>query len=135
MKIILALLFGVFSALCGEILVITHPDNPVDSLAQEEVSHLFLGKNPHFPDGSKAVPLEWSNQKNKAKFYQQLSGKTLSQLRAYWAAFLFTGKGRPPKQVAYIDEIMKSIMTNKHAVTYLDATLVNDHVKILYRLR
>lgn len=134
-RAVLSLTFFFVFALKGEIVVVGHPELPIKTLKNSDIPHLFLGKNPRFPDGSRAIPIEYSKSGQKAYFYQKVLGKTLSQLKAYWASLMFTGKGRPPKQLSNVNAVLGYIAANPDAVSYLKSDEIDNRVKILYRIK
>jgi hypothetical protein len=60
-----------------------------------------------------------------------MTGKSPEQLRAYWAKVLFTGRGQPPPIASSSAELKKLLLTNPLAIGYLDATQVDDSVRVL----
>ena len=50
-------------------------------------------------DGNRVQPMELSDLGYKAIFYREISGKTLPQINSYWTTLIFTGKGKPPKNI------------------------------------
>ncbi|WP_185233363.1 phosphate ABC transporter substrate-binding protein [Teredinibacter franksiae] len=112
--------------------VIIHPSN-ASALDKDTVKKIFLGKTKSFPSGGTAVPI---NQKDgdatRAGFDQNVLGKSSSQIKAYWSKLVFTGKGTPPKEVENDAEIKALVANNPNIIGYIDATQVDDSVKVVF---
>ena len=64
-------------------------------------SGFFLGKQTTFPSGAKAQPVDLpKSSPAREQFYTKVTGKTAAQVKAAWPKIVFTGKERPPKEVA-----------------------------------
>ena len=104
----------------------------VKELNADQVADIFLGKTSRFPDGTEAVPIDQSEESPaREKFYARFTGKSPSQLKAYWSKLIFTGRGQPPRQVASSTEAKKLVARNPNAIAYIDATLVDDTVRVV----
>lgn len=120
----------------AELIVIAHPDAPITSLSKEEVARIFLKKRRTFPNGDEIVPLSQPDFPEKDdEFFFRISEKKRIQLNAYWARLLFTGKGRPPLNGKNDQQILQSVAQNPKFVGYIDASSLNDSVKVIYRLK
>ncbi len=115
------------------VVVVTHVDSPLPGLSKPELRSLFLGKRQEvYGIAFKPVDLEqW--QGAKQAFYDQVVDKNASQLNAYWARKLFTGRSKPPHQVNDVRALYYYLRRNKQAVGYM---LLDDvdpkRVKIIY---
>lgn len=118
-------------ASADEIVVIANKANTV-ALTVEDVRNIFLGKTRSFPNGSPAIPIELKEGKGiRSKFNDKYLLKNDSQLRAYWAQLVFTGKATPPKQVASEEEIRLLVARNPNVIGYITADQADDSVRII----
>ncbi|WP_088329545.1 phosphate ABC transporter substrate-binding protein [Lacimicrobium sp. SS2-24] len=125
-----ALMFLSFSVF-AEIAVIVHPSN-TDTLSQEEIQRVFLAKTKTFPSGEQAVPIDFDDSVAvKNDFIGQVLNRNSSQIKAYWAKLVFTGKAQPPKTVASDDEMLKLIAANPNMIGYIDASKVSPDVRVV----
>lgn len=132
----ISLMFASKFTYAGDILVIVHPDNPVQQLSSSNVLDIYTGRLMAFPGGTTALPVDLSNEMPaKADFYQQLMGKSLSQMSSYWAKLLFTGRYSPPVVLDPPSEILTFVSENLYAVGYIDEAWLTDDVKVVYRLK
>jgi ABC-type phosphate transport system substrate-binding protein len=134
--ILIALLIGLFMPLHtqAEVVVIVNLSNS-DALDTAQIKKIFLGKLKRFPSGAQTVPItQKSSSDSRTEFDKKLLKKSASQLKAYWSKLLFTGKGQPPKEVLNDKEMIELVATNPNMIGYIDATMVNDTVKVIAKL-
>lgn len=105
--------------------------NAASSVAptQSEVANIFLGKDNSF----KAVD-QASWNPTKSKFYTAVTNKNESQLKSYWSAMVFTGKGQLLPSVADDVAVVARVSSQADAIGYVDKSTVNDKVKVLFVL-
>ncbi|MEZ5470939.1 MAG: phosphate ABC transporter substrate-binding protein [Marinicella sp.] len=115
------------------LVVVVAKDSGVEAISSQQVSNIFLSKTQSFPDGSKATPIELKEHALKEAFYASISGKSNSQLSAYWTTLVFTGKGKPPKGYKSSDKLIQNLVSMNGAITYLPADLVTNDMKVIYR--
>ena len=100
-----------------------------------DISRLFLGKLKQYNSGTKVEPI---NQKIgsdvRKEFESKVLKKSASQIKAYWSKRVFSGKGKPPKEVATDKDVLAIISTNTGAIGYVDASSVDDSVKVIKKL-
>lgn len=116
-----------------QMVIVVAKDAAIDELSEQHVSNIFLAKTESFPDGSKATPIELKNHPLKADFYAAISGKSSSQLSAYWTTLVFTGKGKPPKRYKNEAALIEKLLDLNGAITYLPQDLVTNDMKVIYR--
>lgn len=116
----------------ADVVPIVSPGNPVDSLAENELANIFLGKTSRFPNGENAVPLDQSESSSmRNEFYSEHTGKSAAQIKAHWSKMIFTGRGKPPRMFDSSDEIKQWVAQNPNAIGYIDRDQADDSVKIL----
>jgi len=131
------LLFGLAlgagaGARAQEVVAVVSSKSPVPALNSSQVADIFLGKVTRFPDGAQAVPIDQNEESAvRDKFYAQFTGKSPAQVKAHWAKIIFTGRGQPPRQVASSAEAKKAITENPYAIAYIDASQVDNTVRVL----
>lgn len=131
--ITLALLLGVStSVVSARTVVVVSVHNPIDKLTQSQVADIFLARSSTFPNGADAVPIDQSdNAPTRATFYQDISGKSAAQLKAYWSTLIFTGRGEPPREVSDAASVKKVLSESHAAVGYMDEAGVDATVKVV----
>lgn len=135
-RILFALtLFNVSAFTYAEVAVVVHPSSGIASLTEDDVSRIFLGKSKTFPNGAAAVPV---NQDEGApardKFNEAICKKNSSQYKAYWSQLVFTGKGTPPKDAGNDAAVKALVAANPNMVGYVDASVVDASLKVVYKI-
>ena len=117
------------TAAATEIVVVVNPKNPASRMFSDQASQFFLGKSNMF------VPLDQAEKSPiRAEFYQKLSGKDVSQVKAAWAKIIFTGKGVMPAELHSTAEVKKAIAADLNAIGYIEKSAVDDSVKVILTL-
>lgn len=129
------LTIGLASITWAEVAVIVHPSAGFDSLAEEDVARLFLGKSKSFPAGAQAIPINQDEGTTaRAKFNEAVCKKNSSQYKAYWSQLVFTGKGTPPKDAGDDAAVKALVAANPNMIGYIDAGAVDASVKVVYKI-
>ncbi|MFT5809183.1 MAG: ABC-type phosphate transport system substrate-binding protein [Moritella dasanensis] len=124
-----ALISGVAQA---GVVVIANPTGP-DALSKAQVSKLYLGKSKKLPNGAKARVIEQATGSDiRDEFHAGVTGKSDSQLQAYWSRLVFTGKGKPPKTIGSASLIKSQVASHANAIAYIDSSEVDDSVKVVF---
>jgi len=77
------LTFCLANATWAEVAVIVHPSAGFDSLTEDDISRLFLGKSKSFPGGAQAVPVNQNEgTATREKFNEGVCKKNASQYKA-----------------------------------------------------
>jgi ABC-type phosphate transport system substrate-binding protein len=124
--LLIAALFSGFAT--AEVAVIVHPSN-ADTISQNDVSDIFLGKTKSFPGGSSVVPIVL-NDATVDEFNTKLLGKSSSQLQSYWSKLVFTGKANPPKSVSSA-EMIELIKSNPNMIGFVDSANLTADLKVV----
>ncbi|MBK5968433.1 hypothetical protein CCR91_06515 [Thiorhodovibrio winogradskyi] len=115
--------------------MVVNSENPVTELTRDQVVDIYMGRRTRFPDGRPALPIDLGpDSPLRAAYYQELVGKTVAQVNAYWARLLFTGRATPPRVLPDIEAVLDVVNANQDALAYLDSQSLDDQVKIVYRL-
>jgi len=117
----------------GTMVVVVNAKNPVNKMSADEVSQLFMGQSEFFPGGSPATAVDLAeNSPQRTEFAAKVLGKTPPQLHAYWSKMVFTGKGKPLKEVPTSKEVIDFLVKNTNAIGYMEKSAVDSNVKIVY---
>lgn len=132
MKRLLLMLLMLFplSASAG-IVVVVSASSDIGALGEEEVANLFLARTKHLPNGDKAALYELSSSDLRLAFYNQIAGKNKRQINAYWASLIFTGKGKPPKELGDIAELESKLAEQPGAIAYVSDDMVSDTMRVV----
>jgi len=120
-------------AVKADVVAVVSAKNPITALDKNQLADIFLGKASRFPNGVQAMPIDQpEGLMVRDEFYGKVVGKTASQLKAYWAKIIFTGRGQPPPRVPNSIELKKRISNDPAAIGYLDRSLVDESVRVVF---
>jgi ABC-type phosphate transport system substrate-binding protein len=116
----------------ADVVAVVSAKSPITTLDKSQVAGIFLGKASRFPNGVQAVPIDQAEGSAvRDEFYGKVTGRTATQIKAYWAKIIFTGRGQPPPSVSNDIEMKKRISENPAAIGYIDRSLVDSSVKVV----
>jgi ABC-type phosphate transport system substrate-binding protein len=131
-KILLVVLLLIPVLSWAEIAVIVSASNGNDSLPNNEVKRIFLGKATQFPDGSDVVPMDLSKgDATRHQFYEKVARRTSERMENYWNGRVFSGKGMPPDSVESQETLLSVVASNPNMIGYVDASKVTNKVKVV----
>jgi len=111
--------------------VIVHPDN-ASTFNPSIIKKIFLGKQTKFTNGQIAIPMNAAESlPTYDAFNDKMVGKSRTQINAYWARLVFTGKGDLPKVLTSDSDIVSTVSVNQGAISYVDSSSVTDKVKVI----
>lgn len=125
-----------FNGLCSaQIAVVVSAKSPATNLNKEQTAALFLGKSTQLPGAGAPVLVDQSEASELRKnFYNKVTEKTPSQVKAIWARLVFSGKSSPPKELASTAEVKKLVSSNPDAVGYIEKSAVDSSLKVLLEI-
>jgi len=127
-----SLLLGATSVL-AESVVIVNPLND-SKLDKETIAKIYLGKTKYFSNGDKVLAISTKEKSaTKQSFNRVVLNKSSSQLNSYWSKIIFTGKGRPPKEYEFDEDVKQQVAGNGNTIGIIDAKSVDNSVKVVLR--
>jgi hypothetical protein len=135
------LLFALILALLAwtrveaDMVVVVNAKSGVERLSMDEVVNIYMGRYRQLPSGLPAVPVDQPDaMPEKARFYRLLVNKDLSEINAYWARLIFSGKTSPPRQARSAAEVVEWVAKQRGGIAYLDRAEVDSRMKIVIEL-
>lgn len=122
------LLFSFASfASAAELVVIGHPS--ASSLTESQVADAYLGKRDRgtLYDLPESSPLY-------AAFYEQATGRNVSQVKSTWARIVFSGQAQAPTQLPNSNAVREAVSEDPQAIGYIEKSTVDSSVKVLLEL-
>ena len=112
--------------------VIVNPSNPATQITRLKIGEIFLKKEKRWPDGQPAVPVEPSGKSPvRQRFDQEIFGKPVIAISAYWQQMIFGGKGVPPPEKPSDAEVVGFVRDTPGAVGYVWAGADASGVKVV----
>jgi ABC-type phosphate transport system substrate-binding protein len=125
-----SVLFLSFSSI-ADVAVVVNSTN-ADIIDDGDIARIFMGKMKAFPSGGSIEPINsLSDSAVRSEFEEKVLNKSSSQMKAYWSKLIFSGRGKPPTELASDAEVLKHISANAGAIGYVDAGSVDSSVKVL----
>jgi ABC-type phosphate transport system substrate-binding protein len=117
----------------ADVVAVVSAKSQITTLSMSQVADIFFGKASRFPNGVQAFPVDQAEGSAvRDEFYNKVVGRTAAQIKAYWSKIIFTGRGEPPPTVSNNIEMKKRISENPAAIGYIDRSLVDDSVRVIF---
>jgi ABC-type phosphate transport system substrate-binding protein len=112
--------------------VIVSKENKQGSMTTDDLTRIFLGKKTLWESGTRIVPAMPEEESPAGETF--LAGtlkKSVSQFRSYWKRLLFSGGGTVPKVFRSSDQILDFVARQPGAIAVVEASAVDDRVRVL----
>lgn len=120
----------------ADILVIVHVDSPLQQLAPQQVSDLYLGRQRSTASGERLQVIDLPrNSELRSRFFSSLNGMSLRSVNAYWARLQFSGDSQPPIPLPDSSAVLAVVRNNRLAIGYVDAGEATAGVRTVLTLR
>lgn len=115
------------------VVVVVSARNPVTAISRLHLADMYLGRTNRFPNGKSAEPIDQAPASPvRALFYQTYLGRTQAEIKAHWSRIIFTGRGRPPRDVPSDAEVRDLVAGSPHAIGYMQSRLVDATVRVVH---
>lgn len=123
-------------AMATDMVVIVSAKSPVAALRQDQVADIFLGRAGHFPDGGEAVAIDQGlGSTLRDEFYTKVAAKSPALLKVYWSKMIFTGRGKPPREVPDSSAVRQQVAGNPSLIGYIDRASLDASVRPVLVIR
>ncbi len=113
-------------ASAGAYRVIVNPANPVQHVERRFLAQVFLKKVTLWPDGESIHPVDLPpDSPVRHTFVEDVLGRSISAVKSYWQALIFSGRTLPPPELDSEKEIVSYVLGHRGAIGY-----VSDHADI-----
>jgi ABC-type phosphate transport system substrate-binding protein len=113
--------------------VVVNQANSLGRMSRTELSKLFLKRTATWPGGAAAVPYDLSGASPTRKaFSQDVHGKPLWVIVAFWQQEIASGRSRPPASCANEPAALQAVRNDPGAVAYVsEGTPLGPGLKLL----
>jgi ABC-type phosphate transport system substrate-binding protein len=112
--------------------VVVNKENKLASLTTNDLTRIFLGKKTLWHSGTRIVPVMPEEESPTGElFLSSTLKKSVSQFRAYWKRLLFSGGGAVPKVFRNHDQLLDFVARQPGAIGVIEASAVDDRVRVL----
>jgi len=127
-----ALVFS-FSASAADYIVIANKGNAV-AADKAAVAKMFTGEMKSWGDGTPVVPADLAEDNPiRSSFSTEVLGKSVANMKAFWAQNVFSGKSLPPKQFANDEDVKKFVSATKGAIGYIKSSSLDDSIRVVIK--
>jgi ABC-type phosphate transport system substrate-binding protein len=113
------------------LVVVVHPDVNAESISDDDLRRIFLGKRTRWSGGEKIVPVVLEGGAIHREFVEEYLDRSVAKYVTYWKQAVFTGRGVPPRAFASEDELRFYVSRTPGAVGYLDEGSPHEGVRVL----
>ena len=114
--------------MAGEVVVVM--GTGAAPLSKDLLADIYLGRNTTL----KPLDLPESNELRDA-FYKKATDRDAAQVKAVWSRIIFTGQGKPPKELPDAAAVKKAVAADPKMVGYIDKSDLDATVKVVLSLR
>ncbi len=126
-------LFAFAGLASAELVVVVNTRSGVAAMTRNEVINLFFGRNRQFFNGIEARPVDLiDSHPDRARFYKSLVGKDLSEVNAYWARQVFSGRMQAPVKVNNTEEMLRRVLAEPGGIGFVDLAKADARVRVVY---
>lgn len=120
------------STVYAELAIIGHPDSDTGVIDSHNAKKLFLGDRKAFPSGLHATPVNHAKgSPDRKEFFALVMNMPEKSYKRHWKRKIATGTMSAPAELKSHDEVLRSIANTPGSIGYIDASKVDDSVKVL----
>lgn len=120
----------------ADIAIVVNAESEIDELSERQVRDLFMGRYSAFPNGAAALPIDQPVRSElRQRFYRTLTGKTVSQINAYWAKLIFSGRASPPRIARSAEAVAEMVAQNKSTIAYMPVDSVQQSARVVFIIK
>ncbi|HSM08048.1 MAG TPA: phosphate ABC transporter substrate-binding protein [Gemmatimonadota bacterium] len=120
------------SSVADTVVVVVSSDSPVTEITRLHLADLYLGRTTRFPNGEPAEVIDQgTTSAPRADFYERYLGRSPAEIKAHWSRLIFTGRGRPPRDVVSGEDMRRLVAENPGTIGYIERSLVDGSVHIV----
>lgn len=138
LRILTAILLSMLvnNAAFADLAIITHPDSNTGEIDTQDVRKLFLGERKAFPNGHHATPINHTaDSPDRKEFFSLVLNMPESTHKRHWKRKIAVGAGNSPTELSSHSAVLESIANTPGSIGYIDASKVDDTVKVLFTVR
>jgi len=121
------------SAASADLAIIVHPGSNTGDLDAQSVRMLFLGERKSFPSGLHATPINHvAGSPDRKEFFASVLSMPETGYSRHWKRKMSTGIGHSPDELNSYEAVLQSIANTPGSISYIDASKVDDTVKVLF---
>lgn len=114
------------------VVVIVNAKSGVRTMSEKEVADLYLGRARTFATGQFALPLDLpAGTPLRSRFLQEVTGRGVAEIDAYFAQQLFAGRRTPPQVMPDTAAVVDMVRNHPGAIGYVDRDPADSGVRVV----
>ncbi|NQZ10425.1 MAG: phosphate ABC transporter substrate-binding protein [Algicola sp.] len=113
------------------IAIIVNPAITDNTIKAKTVRKIYLGKSNQTDAGAAITAVDQDDSDLRVQFYLKVTRKNPDKLKLYWTKKVMSGKGSKLKRVGGDSKIVEWVAGHADAMGFVDASKVDDSVKVL----
>lgn len=102
--------------------IVVNKTTSIESITIEDLKKIFLKKQTKWKNGEKIYPVDLNeSSRTREHFTDEVHGKRISAVKAYWQKQIFTGRGVPPPEKSSDKEVLEYVEKNEGAIGYISS--------------
>ena len=118
-------------ALGSSVRIIANPSVKAETISPSEIRSVFLEERNFLHDGTHVEPVLSKVGRVHADFLEKFVGLNENDLRTYYRALVFTGRGSMPKELSTDADVVAYVARTQGAIGYVSADSSAEGVKSL----
>ena len=135
LRIVAGLILASSIARAGDVKIIANSSVQAASISTGELKSVFLEEKNSLGDGTHVEPVLQKDGPVHDAFLHEYLDKTDDDLRTYYRALVFTGRGSMPKEVSSDADVVAYVTRTRGAIGYIDVETEADGVRTLVVFR
>lgn len=135
LNIIYTLMLMLFLTISGyaQVAVIANKSVSESSISSAKLQEIYSLKTKTWGNGKSIVLFTIKDDNTSNKCFGSF-GKSYADMKKVWMKLQLTGEGQAPEAVGSADEVLNKVASTPGAIGYIDASKVNDKVKVLFTI-
>ena len=122
------------ASLCADLYIITSKATNINSIEHHDLRNLYLGRTKFIQNEIVQI---LDHQNDLQNFLEHVVHKSEYSYRSLWKMKIFTGKGKSPKNIESLNELINIISQQSNVIAYTSSFVQDDHpqIKILKHIK
>ena len=114
------------------LVIVMHPDVDIQSIDDQELMRLFIGKSRRLPNGARAALASFSPE--SSFFNEKLLNLSDARVASLWSRLRFSGRTPPPRVFHTVEALVRYVSTTPNALAYMPASASRENVRVVGNL-
>jgi hypothetical protein len=119
--LVLSFSFLIFTSKAEAIYMVVGKQSPIKEISNSQIKDIYVGISAS-QAGMNVLALDRKEESSKIRerFFKNVLGKNMTQMRSLWSQLIFTGRGYPPAVVDSLQDIVRKINENNAYAAFVD---------------